>query len=178
MIRWGNSLSDPFTVRNGIKQGGLLSPYLFNIYIDKLSDILNESNTGCIVGNVVINHLSYADDMVLLAPSKRALQLLLNICGQYALAHDIVYSTEKSFCMVCWPRSILYKFIPVFYLQNDKLKIVSEYKYLGVVIKDNLSDDDEMCKRMRNIYATGNMIIRKFSNCNTNCKIIMFKTFF
>ena len=178
MIRWGNALSETFTVGNGIKQGGLLSPYLFNLYVDNLSIQLNNSGVGCIVSNVIVNHLAYADDMILLAPSSRALQSLLNICSLYAVHHDITYSTEKSFCMISWPKRFLYKFIPNFFLQNDKLDFVSEYKYLGVMVNDKMNDDSEIGKRMRFIYATGNMVTRKFSNCSINCKVLMFQTFF
>ena len=45
-IRWGNSFSDPFKVSNGVKQGGILSPKLFNVYMDSLSIQLNSSNVG------------------------------------------------------------------------------------------------------------------------------------
>ena len=177
MIRWGNSISDPFKVSNGIKQGGLLSPFLFNLYVESLSLKLNACGMGCIIGNILVNHLCYADDMVLLAPSKRGLQRLLDVCGNYALEHDIIYNTDKSYCMISWPKRFLFKFVPSFTLQNDCLKYKSVYKYLGVLINEKMTDDDEICKRMRNIYGTGNMVARKFAKCNISCKISMFKTF-
>ena len=65
--------------------------------------------------------------MVLLAPSKRALQILLNVCSKYAALHDILYNTEKSYCMIVWPKKFLYKFYPSFYLQNDLLDYVNIY---------------------------------------------------
>ncbi len=43
-VRWAGVLSQPFGVGNGVRQGGILSPYLFNVYMDGLSDSLNESN--------------------------------------------------------------------------------------------------------------------------------------
>ena len=50
-VRWGAYISDSFNVTNGVHQGGILSPQLFNIYIDGLSDILNKSSIdGCIGG--------------------------------------------------------------------------------------------------------------------------------
>ena len=154
-----------------------MSPHLFNLYIDKLSINLTACGFGCVVNNVTVNHLSYADDMVLIAPSVRALQTLLNICNNYAVSHDIMYNTDKSFCMVCWPNRFLFKFLPIFSLQNDVLQFVSQYKYLGVLINEHMNDDDEMSQRMRNIYATGNMLIRKFGSCCSTIKILMFKTF-
>ena len=65
-VRWGNSLSDPSHVNNGVRQGGILSPYLFNVYMDDLSQSLNCCKTGCLSGEIIINHLMYADDLVLL----------------------------------------------------------------------------------------------------------------
>ena len=127
--------------------------------------------------NLIVNHLSYADDMVLLAPSVRSLQVLLNICSVYANVNEILYNTEKSYCMICWPKRFLFKFLPIFLLQNDVLQFVSVYKYLGVLINENMADDDEILQRMRNIYSTSNILVRKFGKCSIDCKVLMFKTF-
>ena len=45
-VRWGSSVSSKFTVSNGVRQGGILSPFL---YMDDLSVNLKECPTGCIV---------------------------------------------------------------------------------------------------------------------------------
>ena len=49
-IRWGGSLSQSFHSTNGIKQGGILSPYLFNFYMNDMSVQLNNVNAGCWIG--------------------------------------------------------------------------------------------------------------------------------
>ncbi len=64
-IRWGDSTSSGFRVSNGVKQGGLLSPRLFNVYMDDLSKELSSSRIGGNVGGNLINHLCYADDLTL-----------------------------------------------------------------------------------------------------------------
>ncbi len=66
-IRWGDSTSSGFRVSNGVKQGGLLSPRLFNVYMDDLSKELNSSRIGGNVGGNRINHLCYADDLTLIS---------------------------------------------------------------------------------------------------------------
>ena len=66
-VHWKNSLSDGFGVSNGVRQGGILSPYLFCIYMDDLSKRLNNLNVGCMIGAMLVNHLMYADDIVLFA---------------------------------------------------------------------------------------------------------------
>ncbi len=69
-------MSEPFQVSNGVCQGGILSPYLFNIYMDDLSKRLNECKTGCINGRLLLNHLMYADDLVIFSPYSGGLQML------------------------------------------------------------------------------------------------------
>ena len=59
----------PFSASNGVRQGGILSPLLFNLYMDDISNTLNSSRQGCIINGVPVNHIMYADDVVLIAPS-------------------------------------------------------------------------------------------------------------
>ena len=70
-VRWDHIYSDYFGVSNGVRQGGILSPLLFNLYMDDLSDRLNKLKIGCCINGIVVNHIiiMYADDLVLIAPS-------------------------------------------------------------------------------------------------------------
>ena len=95
-VRWGNIMSKGFKVSNGVRQGGILSPYLFNIYLDDLSVRLQKQYAGCKIVDKIINHLLYADDLVLMCPSFHGLQDLLDICGEYADNHNIKFNTKKS----------------------------------------------------------------------------------
>ena len=70
-VSWGNLLSQYFEITNGVKQGGVLSFILFNIYIDKLLLELNGSDYGCHINNTFVGALGYADDVTLLSPSIR-----------------------------------------------------------------------------------------------------------
>ena len=65
------------TAGHGVKQGGVLSPVLFCIYIDGLLTKLSESGVGCYMG--FLGALGYADDIVLIAPSPSAMRKLLAI---------------------------------------------------------------------------------------------------
>ena len=46
-IKWGKHLSEPFLVTNGVRQMGVLSPYLFAVYLDDPSIELNNIKAGC-----------------------------------------------------------------------------------------------------------------------------------
>ena len=73
-VRWSGILSHGFHVANGVRQGRILSPYLFNAYIDDLSIALSECRTGCCVSNMIMNYFMYVDDLVIFSPSSVALR--------------------------------------------------------------------------------------------------------
>ena len=61
-----------------------------------LSVQLNQTGVRCSVNGTLINHISYADDMVLIAPSISAMRKLLAVCENYAEEHNMLYNTTKS----------------------------------------------------------------------------------
>ena len=73
-VRWGRSLSRSFCVSNGVRQGSVLSPVLFSVYLDSLLDRLADSSVGCYWGHQFAGALCYADDLVLLAPTASSLR--------------------------------------------------------------------------------------------------------
>ena len=75
-VSWGNHLSQYFEPSNGVKQGGVLSPILFNMYIDKLLLELKVSGYGCHINNTFVGALCYADDVALLSPSIKGLNVI------------------------------------------------------------------------------------------------------
>ena len=68
-VRWGNTMSSSFKVGNGVKQGGISSPVLFNIYVAKLNIGLSDTAIGGHIGGQLLNHLCYADGMCLISIS-------------------------------------------------------------------------------------------------------------
>ena len=73
-VQWNNSVSRLFKVYNGVKQGAVSSPILFCIYMNKLILRLSVYSTGCQLGGVFMGIFVYADDIILLAPSRNGLQ--------------------------------------------------------------------------------------------------------
>ena len=98
-------MSSYFNISNGVRQGGILSPSLFAIYMDDLSSLLNTSRIGCHISDVCINHVFYADDLCLMAPCAIALQELINICCLYSIEIDLNFNATKSYCMIFTPRN-------------------------------------------------------------------------
>ena len=67
-VRWNGHLSHAFYVKNGVKQGADISPFLYCIYIDDLFKILRKWRNGCWVNRHFVGIVGYADDLLLLAP--------------------------------------------------------------------------------------------------------------
>ena len=176
-VRWGSLLSDSFTVTNGVRQGGILSPYLFNVYMDDLSKILKTKYAGCRIGNQIINHLFYADDLVLLCPSQRGMQDLLKMCEDYAKIHDIKFNANKSVVVIRRAKLLKNVVVKPFTLCKESLNEVMDTKYLGHIITADGKDDKDIIRACRQLYAQGNSLTRKFNFCSEKVKIKLFITY-
>ena len=66
-------------MKNGIRQSSLMSPYIFDVYVDDLNVRLSAAKVGCKIANQTANNFSYVDDMALVAPSAMAINELLKI---------------------------------------------------------------------------------------------------
>ena len=174
-IRWGNSCSNKFYVTNGVKQGGILSPALFNVYMNNLSVTLNQSGIGGFLGESLVNHICYADDLCLIALSSSGMQHLLDLCSVYATNHQLSYNATKSFSLCFKPNRIKIK-PPDFALGEKVIPSVDQCKYLGIIISVKNCDAD-LKRQMRKYYANANMLLRKFSYCSPDVKCCMFKSY-
>ena len=84
---------------NGVKQGGMISCRLFNMYIDPLLVQLSNSGYGSHISGVYAGALSYADDITLLCPSVWGLNEMLKICIKYRLENNIIFNSKNIVCI-------------------------------------------------------------------------------
>jgi len=96
LISWGNTRSFKFNVLQGVRQGGILSAYLFSVYIDDLSVQLTNTGLGCRIGTSILNHIIYADDICILSNTLYALKKLLKICNEFALNNNLEFNPAKT----------------------------------------------------------------------------------
>ena len=176
-VRWDTSRSDMFRVSNGVRQGGVMSPLLYNVYIDELNRVLSRSQSGCTIEGRMINNISYADDMVILAPSVSALQDLINVCEEYALKHDIMYNANKSMLVVMKKGRSTTSYSPIVFLNGRKLRVEKKITYLGHMISHDCCDNLEIKKQYRSLCARANTVIRKFASCSEDVKVRLFNVY-
>ena len=85
-----------FVVRQGVRQGDVLSPFLFNVYVDDLLNELEMNGIGCHVCSQYFGCIMYADDLLLLSASVSGLQCMLDICYRFGMQNSIVFNQNKS----------------------------------------------------------------------------------
>ena len=96
-VQWSHdNLSRGLTVSNGVRQGGVLSPFLFAIYLDSLIDELSLSSVGCRWRWMFTGVFCFADDIVLLAPCTSALRHMLSLCSAYVTSHGLIFNLDKT----------------------------------------------------------------------------------
>ena len=156
-VKWEGYFGNWFPISAGVRQGGILSPDLYSIYVDGLITILQASGIGCYTYGIFAAALFYADDMCILSPSLRGLQKMLDICSAYCLDWDICLNPKKTRNMF-FGKSINISYTPT--LNGAPISWADEWKYLGVVIKSGRRFGCSVSARVKSFYRSLNSILR------------------
>ena len=135
-IKWSSTFSVKFHVTNGVRQGGVLPPLLFNVYINKLSECRNKSGIGRSMNGTNLNHMLYVDDICIISLSSTGLQQLLNICSSYSEHHDLTFNAKKSMFL----NTSMNKHCgcPVISRGNSICEFVKVVEHFGVMIHSSM----------------------------------------
>ena len=126
-----------FKVMNGLKQGCMLSPLLFNLFINDLVEAINSLGVGVDIGQEKVSVLLYADDLVLLAETEADLQKLLDTLSNWCTRNHIRVNEDKSnvvhFRTPSIPRTGFN-----FSCSGNTISLVAQYNYLGLLLTEFL----------------------------------------
>ena len=161
--RCNSSVSDSFHVSNGVRQGGVLSPMLFAVYVDSLLEMLEASGVGCYSGGCFVGAVCYADDIVLLAPCASALRVMLDICDAFASSHGLVFNAAKT-QLICFRQRYTNTFPPEIIFNGSTLRFVEEVSHLGHILAYNLDDRQDIIRAIKELNRKANSVLCKFSS--------------
>ena len=150
---------------------------MFAVYLDDLSNELNNIKAACYIGEVLLNHLMFADDICVLCPSVLWLQRILDVCQAYAESHRIIFNCNKTVCMTFKAESAKSTATPVLKLGGQYIKSVDRYRYLWIVLDTELSDDKDIQRQLRYQYCASNKLRASFSRCSNAVKTYFFVPF-
>ena len=146
LVRINGSDSDIFRVTRGTRQGSVLSPYIFNIFIDDLLRELDQSPCGLRIGNSKFSSLAYADDINTFASNTRDLQHLVDICYDYSRKWRFNFGIDKSKFFISGYK--LVELNPSILLGDVKLPVSESIEVLGKIHTRCGSSLDHISERM------------------------------
>jgi len=131
-VNWKGHLSAFYRLTTGVRQGGVLSPSLFAVYIDGIVDKVMNTDVGCYISATCCCIFLYDNDITLIAPSvSSALQMLLNVCEEELLALDIYVNQKKPMCIRI-DRRFSVQCAELVTASGGRLRWVDRCRYLGV----------------------------------------------
>uniref|UniRef100_A0A9J8AFQ2 ribonuclease H n=1 Tax=Cyprinus carpio carpio TaxID=630221 RepID=A0A9J8AFQ2_CYPCA len=134
-VKIGNKRTEYFPQRRGVRQGCSLSPTLFNIYINQLASVLEHAPIqGLTLHDTEIKCLLYADDLVLLSPTKEGLQDGLDLLEDYCQTWALTVNLQKTKVMIFQKRSRPQGLTHTFTLSHRTIETTKTYTYLGLKI--------------------------------------------
>jgi hypothetical protein len=148
-VKWDGILSQVFKLDFGVRQGSVLSPFLFAIYLDDLIDFRRSNYSSFVI--------LYADDIMLLARSIREIQRMLTDCERELLWLDMTINSKKSCCMRIGPRCNAKCSNPTISCGSE-LPWVTSIRYLGVHIIQSRFFKCSLDQRKRAFYRSLNTI--------------------
>ena len=133
-VKIGDTFSKPFKTNKGVRQGCVLSPLLFILFLSDLQARLDSSKDNVNLDkDTEISCLMWADDILILSETEEGLQHKLDTLEEYSKLNKLTVNTKKTQCMIFNKTGRLLKNYKFTY-NNKTLECVREYKYLGFIV--------------------------------------------
>ena len=130
-IRINGKFTKEFQSVKGVKQGGVLSPILFSLFINEMITEIKKSSLGTKLKDTLIAILFYADDIVLIAEKEHDLQKMLDIVSEYCYKWRCRINNKKS-QVVIYSNKRTKPETRKWILNKNSIEQVNSYKYLGI----------------------------------------------
>ena len=165
-VKLGGRQSTLFSLTNGTRQGSVLSPIFFSVYLDDLLRELRRLQLGCSIAGCWYGACGYADDLILLAPNREVLQRMLDVCETYAEDHNLVFSTDpipaksKTKCVYFCGRPGQVRYPEPVQLGGKDLPWVESADHLGHSLNQMTSMEKD-CQRARATFIRKTIEVRE-----------------
>ena len=133
-------------VNRGIRQGGLTSPYLYNLFYESLISELNSAKCGVTIGSHNFNVFNYADDILLCSTTSSGLQCLIDIAVGYVSSYGLSFNPHKTECLIKGVNP--FNVTPTWKIKGVPVSINQKLKYLGTIL-DSTNSNSHVSERVQ-----------------------------
>ena len=152
-VKIGGELSKDGKIKQGLKQGGVLSTSLLTLFMDDKIKMVQREGIGATIGCRQVGIIAYADDEVLISCNPKEMQNLLDIAYQHSCLWRYRYNVAKCKILVYGKRTCDTKWR----LGDEEIEIATEYTHLGVIMSPKGAPrrriEDAMNKARRALYS-------------------------
>ena len=142
VIRWEGEYSNEYPIQQGVKQGGVLSPTLYKLYVNNLLNSLKRSRLGTSIGTIYSGVPTCADDILLLSQDPVELQAMLDMCYDYSIDHKYqLHPTKSVVNHFCFPRNHGLR-ATSWYLGTSEVSVNNTFTHLGLDWKSGKAAPD------------------------------------
>jgi len=146
VVRLTDVMSDPSEIGRGVRQGCLLSPVLFSIYVEMMMiEAMGRVDEGVVVGGELMKDVRFADDQAMIASSEKGLQKLMDSLNERSKAYDMKIHVKKTKVMKISRKGG--GEINIF-LEGQKVEQVKQFKYLGSLLTEDGKSKAEIRARI------------------------------
>ena len=163
-VIWNSCKSQYFRVKNGVKQGGVISPILFYLYIDRLLLCLQRSGLGCHISNTYMGALSYADDITLIIWIKSYVRYMFYI----------IFNSKKTICIKYGEDVRVSEQV---FMSGRLLSWHSEVRHLDNSFNNRLCNSTDSNQKASHFIGQFNKLYSNFGYLQTNVLSNLFKSY-
>ena len=175
-VKYNNSYSSSWKLGNGVRQGAILSPFFFAVYIDALIRKISSLNQGCRLNYIMLNIIAFADDLIILAPNANALQNIINILCEGLNELNLKVNPKKT-SIISFTRKKNNFPLSKIYVNKVQINYTKNVRYLGFIVDDSLSNQEDIVKCRNKFYSVFNVLLRKFYFLDANAFLKLFNAY-
>ncbi|CAC5359229.1 unnamed protein product [Mytilus coruscus] len=141
-VKWKGNIGDSFQIHQEVRQGGILSPFLYKVYVNNLLEDLKSHSLGLKIGTTYVGCPTCADDVAFISNCEQELQCMLSVTNHHANQSKVTINPSKTKAVILNKPKNVNRSDLQWTLSNNSIYPSEDTSHLGLLraeIKENES---------------------------------------